>query len=123
MKARKIFPRVPDKSQELEIPESPFSDDERISAAAQMGFVGIDTLLRFASHGNHDAEVALRGLESKLQNVARFLSAKRQSESVLRKPSRAPREADLETPSVETLQAWFDLPSKPPDAEAPTAAS
>jgi hypothetical protein len=35
----------------------------------------------------------------------------------------APRQAESETPSVETLQAWFDLPSDRPPAESSPAAS
>jgi hypothetical protein len=101
-KATKISTPTPQKPQELEIVESPFSDEERIRAAVRMAYEGIDVLLRFGSHGDKDAEVALYGLRIKLQNVFDFLAAKRQSDYVS-KGFRTSKEEDSKTP----LAAYF----------------
>ncbi len=46
----------------------------------------------------------------------------RRSETSQATGSRAARQADPETPSAETLQSWFDLPSdRPPDLPGPDA--
>ncbi len=67
--------------------------------------------------------IMVRAAENGSAAAERFLTTTYHSFKITQRvlalpdPSYAPRQADPHTPSAETLQAWFDLPSEPRQAE------